>query len=374
MSKTIIFPTATLKNQKNYVYSGMKELLEQFNNDGDKVIFMSHDRSKLTDLEEEFDFVKLCYRWQVREMMKNDNSGNYILVGSNDDDLKMASSTKSVLLTPQWSDIQEDLAVRYGLGIPSPKALYKVVQIIKNQKVWFYELDVDEKTKIYSLTSANTKGDVTKTEKEIVEGFRNSLKHGKKKYFKVLQLHFLASLIHNPIFKEVNIWTFMPSSGIELNEDLWALKERARILMGKKLTEPLFFRHTPIRKSHSFKNNEDRLYCDRHFSSININPDYQKKLRGKVICVIDDYLTNGTSFETLRNLLMSAGVKKVIFVSLGRFKRGWGIEYWNQNYKLNGDIFSQNYSYELQYEGDISGIYNEQAREEIEALYKIIYS
>lgn len=375
MSKTIVFPTATLINKENEIYNDIKKLLKKLNNDGDKIIIMSHDRSKIADIIKEFEFVEFCYRGQVRDLVKNDNSGTYIIVGSNDDDLRIAASTKTAILTPEWSDVQDELPSKYGLVIPSPKALYKVIQIIKNQKVWFYELDINENAKVYSLTSANTKGDVTKSEKEIVDGFRSLLKFGNKHYFKVLQLHFLASIIHNSVFKEVDIWAIMPSSGTEINQDLWALKERARILMGKRLTAPLFVRHTAIRKSHSFTNNDDRLYCSRHFPSININPEYKKnnKLKGKVICVIDDYLTNGTSFETLRNLLFHAGVRKVIFVSLGRFKRGWGIEYYKQDYKLTGNVFSPNYSFELESEEDISGDYNGQAKEEIRKLYKILY-
>jgi hypothetical protein len=374
MSKTIIFPTASLKNDENHIYDDVKELLFQLNKDGDSIIIMSHDPSKVANLRAEFDFAQFCFRWQVREMMKNDNKGTFILVGSNDDDLRIASSTKSVLLTPEWAEKQDKLPQKYGLRIPTPKALYKVIQIIKNQKVWFFELDVDENTKVYSLTSANSKGDIGKPEKEIVDGFRNFLKKGNKKYYKVLQLHFLASLIHNPIFKEVNIWSIMPSSGTDINEDLWALKERARILMGKKLASPLFIRHTAIRKSHSFENNEDRLYSKRHFPSIKINPSYHKNLKGTVVCIIDDYLNNGTSFETLRNLLYYAGVKKVIFVSLGKFRRSWGIEYYKQDYKLAGNVFSSNYSFQLENESEIKGVYNQEAREEIKTLSKILYS
>lgn len=372
MNKTIVFPTATLKDEENNLYKGINELLNKLNDDGDRIIIMSHDRSKVADLIKEFKFAEIYYRWQVRNMMKEDNTGNFILVGSNENDLHIASSTKSALLIPVWSYIQ-DIPEKYGLSVPSAEALYKVIQVIKNQKVWFYELDIDEHAKVYSLTSANSKGNVSESEREIVEGFRNSLKHGKKRYFKVLQLHFLASLIHNPVFKEVNIWSIMPSSSTSINEDLWTLKERARLLMGKKLHEPLFIRHTNIQQSHSIKDNNQRLYCNRHFSSININPEYRKKIKGKVICIIDDYLTNGTSFETLRNLLMYAGVKKVIFVSLGRFRRNTGIEYYKQDYKLKGDVFSPNYTFELEHEIDIHGEYNRQAREEINALYDIIY-
>jgi hypothetical protein len=371
MSKTIIFPTATLKDKVNNLYDGIKELLNNLHTDGDKIIIMSHDRSKVVDLKKEFDFVEMCYRWEVREMMKGDDTGNFILVGSNENDMQIAANTKSALLVPEWSDTQE-VNPKYGVRVPSPKALIKVLEIIKNQKEWFYELDINENAKVYSLTSANSLGNVPQTEREIVEGFRATLKDGAKKYFKVLQLHFLASLIHNPVFKEVDIWSIMPSSGTDINEDIWSLKERARLLMGKKLDKPLFQRHTSIQKSHHIIQ-KDRLHCDRHFSSISINPDYRKKLKGKVICILDDYLTNGTSFETLRNILMKAGARKVIFVSLGRFKRSSGIEYLKQDYKLSGDVYTPNYTFELESTADINGEYNERAREEIRALYEILY-
>ncbi|MGD6794694.1 phosphoribosyltransferase [Metabacillus indicus] len=372
MGKTIVFPTATLKDKNNIIHDGITELLINLHDDGDKIIIMSHDKTKVFDLQEEFDFVKLRYRKEVRELMKNDNTGDFILVGSNEDDLRIAASTKTALLVPEWSDIQE-IDIKYGVRIPSPKALLKVLKIIKNQKEWFYELDIDTNSKVYSLTSANSKGSVTKSEKEIVDGFRDTLKNGRKKYFKVLQLHFLASLIHNPIFKEVEIWSTMPSSSKDINEDIWALKERARLLMGKRLTDPLFIRHTAIQKSHYIQNQEDRIHCDRHFTSININPEYRKKIKGKIVCILDDYLTNGTSFETLRNLLMSAGARKVIFVSLGRFRRNVGIEYFKQDYKLSGDVFSPNYTFEIREAENSYGRYNEQAREEIKSLYDIIY-
>ncbi|MFB2515531.1 phosphoribosyltransferase [Lysinibacillus sp. OTC-L20] len=373
MSKTIVFPTATLKDRNNKLYDGIKELVNKLHEDGDKIIIMSHDHSKILDIKEEFDFVEVAYRWKVRELMKGDDIGEFILVGSNEDDLRITASTKSALIVPKWSDTQE-IDKKYGVRVPSPQSLIKVLEIIKNQKEWFYELDIDENAKVYALTSANSKGSITQSEKEIVEGFRDALKNGKKKYFKVLQLHFLASLIHNPIFKEVDIWSIMPSSGTGVNEDIWALKERARLLMGKKLSDPLFIRHTAIQKSHYIQNQKDRLYCDRHFLSININPDYRKKIKGKVVCILDDYLTNGTSFETLKNLLMKAGAKKVIFVSLGRFRRSSGIEYFKQDYKLSGDVFDTDYIFELIDKEDIYGKYNEQAREEIKALYDIIYN
>lgn len=55
------------------------------------------------------------------------------------------------------------------------------------------------------------------------------------------------------------------------------------------------------------------------------------RIKGKVICIIDDYITNGYSAEAAKHLLLSAGAKKVIFLSIGKF----GSKYFLTNYDLN---------------------------------------
>lgn len=374
MRKTIIFARASLVDSNNKIYEGIDKLINQLNEDGDDVVIMSHDHSQIQRFLEKYDFVKKAYRWQIREYLK-DESGNCVIVGSNNDDLKIASNRKTALFVPNWSDTQEELPNIYGLKVSTPEILYQIIQILKNQKHWYYELQVDEKTKVYSLTSGNSKGYVPKEEKEIVEGFNKLLKKGNKRYFKVLEYHFLASLMHLEEFKEVNIWGIMPSSSGLYNEDLLALKERARVLMGKKQKQHVLERHTAIGKSHYIKNQSERLYCNRHFSSMRINPYFKKgkKLKGKVVCIMDDYLTNGTSFETVRNLLLNEGVKKVIFVSLGKFTRSSGIEYYKQDYVISGDVYSDDYGYTLVNESDLRGIYNNSAKEDIRSLHSILF-
>ncbi|NMM70148.1 phosphoribosyltransferase, partial [Bacillus clausii] len=349
-----------------------EELIRNLHEEGNKIIFMSHDLSKLSEIREIFDYVEYKVRWQVRDEVKENQDEHYLVVGANTEDMHLASSLKIALLNPLWCDSKSDKALYYGIHIPNTRSLLKVIQIINNQKSWFYELNVGENAKVYSLTSANS-FNVGQSEKEMVEGFRSLLKKGNKKYFTVLQLHFLASLIHNPVFKEVDIWTVMPSSNKDYNDDIWTLKERARFLMGKQKKDIMFIRNKPIEKSHHINELEKRLYCTRHFESINLSKEYKAKIKGKTICVIDDYLNNGTSFESLRNLLLKAGVKSIIFVSLGKFKRSSGIGYFQQDYKLDGDIFSANYSYQLVNKQNLQGVYNDEARKEIEQLYEIIH-
>lgn len=58
--------------------------------------------------------------------------------------------------------------------------------------------------------------------------------------------------------------------------------------------------------------------CNRDFETLKINDSLVDRIKGKVICIIDDYITNGYSAEAAKHLLLSAGAKKVIFLSIGK--------------------------------------------------------
>lgn len=174
-------------------------------------------------------------------------------------------------------------------------------------------------------------------ELKMVQGFRAYLKADEKEYSGALLAHFLAGISNNIEFRDIRAWGIMPYSGTKLNEDMLLFKDKAREMMRGIKKEPIFIRHTETWKSHDlWKNGSDRLSYDRHFETIIINPIYKKYLKGKIVCIFDDYLTNGTTFETARNLLIKVGVNKIFFVSLGRF----GKNYSQQNYELTG-IYTQ---------------------------------
>lgn len=376
MSKLILFPSSTIVNENSEVYPGIRKLLLELKDNGDYVVLISHNYTKInqikSDLGEDFAFVITTTRKAVREIVDSTNSSHVVLVGSSDVDLHLTSSKKILLLNPLWSAIQEEKAVKYGFGVSTPAKLNQIIRILNNQNVWFYELAVGEKTKVYSLTNANTRG-VQSSEIELIEGFNRLLKHGQNKYFEVLLLHFLASIINNTEFQEVDIWGIMPSSSTSLNANMVEIKEKARILMAKRLKEPVFIRHTSTTKSH-YMEHAERLHCDRHFDSIIINPYYKKRIRGKTVCILDDYLTNGTSFEALRNMLLHEGVKKILFVSLGRFRRKAGIEYLQQDYELGENPYVPNFQYKLIGTQKLNGNYNDEANDDIKKLYRIITS
>lgn len=377
MRKIIIMSTDVYTDLSVVEKRNFDRLVSVAIENGNKIIFTSRDvrkKESLTEISIDNKNIYFKTRNEVKSLIKKlEGKENYfIVVGNRDQDLFMAASNKLFFIVPKWCRNYDEKVEKYGVKVKSIKSLSKLIDIITNQQSWYYRLDLDDKTTILSLTNANTQyGTHSDEELELVEGFRSYLKEGDKKYSKVLFLHFLASISNNIEFREIKDWGIMPSSGTKLNEDMLAFKEKARELMNGRKREPIFIRHSPTWKSHeSYKNGKNRFPCDRHFETIKINPVYNKKLKGRVVCIFDDYLTNGTTFETARNLLLKAGVKKMFFVSIGRF----GKKYYKQNYNIDGDVFTSSYTYTNIDSKIVYGQFNSDAISEIETLYDIIYS
>lgn len=124
------------------------------------------------------------------------------------------------------------------------------------------------------------------------------------------------------------------------------LKEHVRCMMNGRKTESIFIRHTATEKSR-FDSKADRQrddYCLKHFQSIHVNDKYKGKLKGRVVCVFDDYLTHGNTYEALRNLLIKCEVKKIIFVSIGKFKCKDESHYIQKSFSIEGDVYSKKYT------------------------------
>lgn len=375
MKKIIIFSTDVYTDLSSDEKINFKNIIQKFRDKGNIIIFTSRDNRKeaLLDGINVYNNNYFIIRDKLKNMIKEklENSNYFVVVGNREADLFMAASNKLFYIVPKWCENIEGKVKNYGIKVGNLVALQKLIDIIENQNSWFYRLDLDKQTTILSLTSANTKGLHSNEELDMINGFRAYLKSGNKKYSTVLLCHFLASISNNIEFREIKDWSIMPSSGVDLNRDMILFKEKARELMNGRKKENIFIRHTATWKSHeAWKNGGDRMPCDRHFETIKLNNYYKGKLKGRTVCVFDDYLTKGTTFETARNLLKKEKVKKIFFVSLGKFGR----EYLHQNYELQGDLYNKNYKYKLINREYQQGIFNQIAVEEIENLHDIIFN
>lgn len=151
------------------------------------------------------------------------------------------------------------------------------------------------------------------------------------------------------------------------------LKEHVRCMMNGRKHEAIFIRHTATEKSRS-DSRDDRQrndYCLKHFQSIHVNDKYKGKLKGRVVCVFDDYLTHGNTFEALRNLLIRCEVKKIIFVSIGKFKHNYESQYIQKSFSIEGDVYSGNYTAEFNTAACHEVEFDDAARRSLENLKQL---
>ena len=63
--------------------------------------------------------------------------------------------------------------------------------------------------------------------------------------------------------------------------------------------------------------------------------------------MFDDYLRHGNTFEALRNLLVECKVKKIIFVSIGKFMSKYENMYRQKSFSISGDVSTKHYTAEF---------------------------
>ena len=353
---------------------------------GVEILFYSRDNERLKKyfhLKETFNNISFNTRNYAKELIKTKNNSEFIVIGSKNVDFQLAVNHKILLITPQWYRSIEDKATKYGIPVSTISQLSCFVDTVCNQNYWYSSIQLDPQTYMFSLSDARSKYcSKSKEEKEIIEIFHNILKEGKVSYYEIYFYHFLSSMSNNSeLFNDIDIWGIFPSSSGDLStNEMFNFKERVRYFMNGRVPYTnadfkkypnILIRHTATSKSH-FDNFQTRINygATKHLNTICLNPAYKNKLSGKNVCIFDDYLTHGNSFECARNLLKAAGVNKIIFVTLGTFKMNYQL----QNYNLIGDIFSSNYNYKLLNRNIVNSnsfLINDIAKNEVENLHYI---
>ena len=182
-----------------------------------------------------------------------------------------------------------------------------------------------------------------------------------------------TAIAHDVDFREVQDWAVAPSSSGVPNQTMEGLKEHVRWMMYGRKEEPIFIRHTPTSKSRFDDGllRQNPNYCQKHFRSIRVNEHYMRKLEGRVVCVFDDYLTNGNTFESLRNLLVACKVSKIIFISIGKFRGFYESCYVQKSFNITGNVYTG--FYDATFDGIEPHLasFNDAARRSLENLVEL---
>ena len=201
----------------------------------------------------------------------------------------------------------------------------------------------------YNLRNADTV--------DVIKAYRTVLKDGEQTWRLLFRYYLLAFMTnHRELFEHVEDWCILPSSKQSLQRDgrlivgsdvMEECKEIVRYMFGGKKGSPIFRRAEAVQPNKFRAPATKNLPCAAatiNYPSLVLdqNKDYDaKKLKGRVVCVLDDYTTSGNSFEAARSLLLAAGVKRVVMLALGKF----GSKYNYETFAIKGDLFTTVYTW-----------------------------
>ncbi|MFJ6032523.1 hypothetical protein ACIQFL_19280 [Bacillus toyonensis] len=314
--------------------------------------------------------IEYAQRGKLSKKFIDKTTKNFMLIGAVDVDIRIAANNKILLIHPLWIENVEPNIEKYGFKLRSFKQVVQCIDILNLDNQLFYDFQVDEKTRMIAVSNAN-KYYVVENEAEMIKKYKNTLKFGNNDYKYAVYFHYLTMIIGMQEFNDVDYWMCVPSSSGTNDNNIYDIVKRTRYLLNNRKSDELFIRHTPSQKS-TYMSSSDRINegCKRHLETIHLNPKYKGKLKGQKICVIDDYVTYGPSFESIRNLLIKEEVSEIILVAIGTFRK----PYYKENYKINGNVYEAGFGHSFVNKSVIRGIPNENSSEIINKIHNIIKS
>ena len=242
-----------------------------------------------------------------------------VVLGAKDEDFFMAVNRQTLFIRCDWAKTERDRAEGYGIPLADPLLIPRLVQLLEGKAPWYFQY-VSADLSVYALTDAGTINLAYGPTLSLVNELRAYLKQGQVHRKAAFQVHLLSSLYATDVFREVDVWSCYPGSdsqndGSEVMHEFCTL---ARTAFKKRTRGPLFIRHKASPQRHA-QRNVSRTDPKSQVETVHLNPVYRGKLNGKIVAVLDDFLTYGVSFGVAAALLHNAGVKNVICVAMGKF-------------------------------------------------------
>ncbi|MCI9127860.1 MAG: hypothetical protein HFG28_11885 [Eubacterium sp.] len=365
-----------------------------------RVIFYSRNESYINKATNHFnDLGYTNFEYRLRENVESfinkykKKNNHFVIIGGKNKDFELAVNSHSLYIVPDWLPL-EYKTERYGIRVDTVKQLYKFILTLNNQNTWYSKLQVDDLTVCFSLMDARY-GAYAKDykEKDMIKNFQQLLKIGtNRNYYQILLYHFLAGMINTDFFDDIELYGMVPSSDYTLNLDIFEFMTQVRLLKKKRLPKNYMYAsdckpektnlliwHTQKKKAHINRSVEDRvsLGAEDEFSTIHIHPDYRERIDllksgGRFnVCIFDDYMTYGNTFNAVRNLLEALGANKIVFVSMGLFRH----PFQKKDYTIIGSVYDKDYAYILETSTILDNFkIDNDAKQEVSDLYDIFNS
>ena len=302
--------------------------LKQLNKRGIKVAFITQGSQNscpsLRKLSAKIELIKCPNRGRrniAKEILEHiqGNIDTSVIISTSDMDIIMAANSGLLSLTAGWVDQLESKPRNNGIIINSLDGVTKALELLKGTETWYSVYERND-FKIFSLLNA---GDFKNLDelKPLIKKLKEDLKIAPDIHRPLFGLLLASSLLKTEELKSVNYMGIYPSSSpTEFKEELiYSYYETSKFaISNKSRKEPIFIRNKKSLKRH-LDSSDNRFNPNLQLSTININHYYKDKLQGKSVLVLDDFVTNGTSFWVANALLKKAGASRVFGVSLGKY-------------------------------------------------------
>jgi hypothetical protein len=383
MNDIILSTDAFFDNDTGKPFEGIEDELRSIigNDSGRNIIIISARKNTLKDIPKKFNPQQIPFRLRGsgNNMVKflRYKTGlaleDILVIGAKDSDMQTANNLKAILLRAEYAKSNNPEASiykkEYGLPLLNVNAIGKYLNSFQSiENPWYYKVEIDRDTNLIALTSANTFTENSATGIKIKNEWRNLLKNNTHINDNAISFELYAMVAFHLMMDELIIydfWDIYPSSKKDkLNEDLIEYAKKGAHIFAKRFySERLFIRNKNSSTRHE-ESPETRISkgCDDQFDTLNLNSFYKGKIESKNICIVDDFTRHGTSCETVRYMLKSAGVNKILFIAIGKFgTKGTHNKY---DYTLNGDPYGK-FSYSRIGINTINGIINPKTNKEM---------
>jgi hypothetical protein len=350
MKLLITNPDAIINSKDGSYYPDIVKVLLDFNGiDNQQVVVISTKSKWFSVLDKMFFCMRVDKKMRagkilietILDELKIPMSDVFIL-GCKIMDVSLAANSKLILLRADYARANNEkdriYINEYGISIKNGRDLTITLdKLLKIEKPWYYKCTVNEMATTFSLTNANTMGYRQEDAIDLAKKFQVHLKNGDAAFRDEFLTYFLLSAYRiSQEFEVVDYWGIYPSSSSTQNPQLEYFKDKIRQSFNVRPHEPLLIRKNKGVKRHNLSKSERiNNACDGEFDTIKLNDLYRGKLQNKTVCIIDDFSNLGASCETTRHLLEMTGIKKLIFITMGKF----GKDYYSYDYTINGDPF-----------------------------------
>jgi hypothetical protein len=295
-----------------------------------------------------------------------------IYVGHSKFDMISASHARVIFVNVQWAPQKTD----YGIFIDFPHELTNfITHFLLKQNFWYWHLlredGVGRSVEIFSLIDGNGAG-VPRLKQHLIRVLKqkSDILINNNSFKKFILYHLLGSIYLSGIYSNLDFWTTYPghqqNSTNIIMEDLLDIHAK---LFREQYLQNLLIRHTTSKKSSFSRAVGDFVRFGNQVNTIHVNPDYKTKIINKNILIIDDFTTEGYSFECARNMLYNAGVDSVVCVAIGKYGSRHTLQ--TPTSRLSWDSFQPNAFGTGDFRGiSVTGSIEEDALDEFRSSYE----